>query len=203
MEMIQKIKSGIRNLDFSACPGMRKLIFGLFLMLSVSSVIAQTQTSATIDNLNYTLDDATNEAYLTGRASTTVTAIVIPVSVTYNSKTYPVTKVMAGAFESGSSIDSYYNNITSVTFTSPSNVREIGDNAFFGTNFNQGTLTIPGSVKKIGVTAFCWTNMSSVVLEEGVENIGKGAFYDSGPTSITFPASLRINRRICFYVEQS
>jgi hypothetical protein len=189
MEIIQNIKWGIRNLDFSVCPGMRKLILGLFLMLSISSAIAQ--TSATIDNLNYTLDDATNEAYLTGRANTTVTAIVIPSSVTYNSKTYPVTKVMEAAF-SGGSIDQTYNNITSVTFTSPSNVREIGDNAFFGTNFNQGTLTIPGSVKKIGITAFCWTNMSSVVLEEGVENIGKGAFYDSGPTSITFPASLRI-----------
>jgi hypothetical protein len=189
MEMIQKIKSGIRNLDFSTYHSMRNIIFGLFLMLSVSSVIAQ--TSATIDNLNYTLDDVTNEAYLTGRASTTVTAIAIPTSVTYNSKTYPVTKVMAGAFESGSSIDSYYNNITSVTFTSPSNVREIGDKAFFGTNFNQGTLTIPGSVKKIGITAFAWTNMSSVVLEEGVESIGKGAFYDSSPTSITFPVSLR------------
>ena len=71
--------------------------------------------------------------------------------------------------------------------------------ASFGTTFtdvitNIGVgLTIPGSVKRIEEGAFNWCGMSSITFEDGVEYIGKGAFYDCrlALTSITLPSTLK------------
>lgn len=179
-----------------------KTLLPLIILVCIPSLL-EAQTSTTINGLKYTLNTNVT-ATLTGRESNAVTEIVIPATVTYNDIVYPVTAIANNAFSSGSRIDSYYNNITKVTFETPSNVTSIGIDAFFGTSFGAtisdgkltpgGSLIIPGSVKTIGEAAFCWCGMSSVVMENdnGVEYIGKGAFYDCpGLQSITFPNNLK------------
>lgn len=53
-------------------------------------------------------------------------------------------------------------------------------------------VTIPGSVETIGDRAFCYTNtLETVVIKEGVKNIGKDAFIVCPLlTSVTIPASV-------------
>lgn len=166
-----------------------------------ASMALQAQTAITVDNLKYTVyTDGT--ARLTGRVNNTVTDIVVPSVITYDDNTYRVTTIGASAF-TGGSIDSYYNNIKSVQFQTPSNVTNIEKEAFFGTGFGSTIssntlksgnykLTIPGSVKNIGEGAFCWCGMAEIEFEQGVEQIGKGTFYDCPAlTKVTFPSSLR------------
>ena len=154
------------------------------------------QTSATINGLKYTLN-TNGTATLTGRSSTSTTEIYIPATVTNDNTVYRVTAIGSNAF-SGGTIDWSFNNITKVTFETPSNVETIGYMAFYGTSFGSTpstsgnvTLTIPGSVKSIAEGAFCWCGMEEIVFEEGVEKIGKGAFYDCHVSKVTFPNTLR------------
>ena len=180
----------------------RKLTkLALTAILTMATTLSGAQTT-TVDGLNYSIDTTNGTATLTGRSSTTITEIVIPSTITYDEATYPVTTIRNGAF-SGGRIDRYFNNITSVTFETPSNVTTIEKDAFYGTSFGAtisgnkltpgGTLTIPGSVASIGEGAFCWCGMSVVVMEdgEGMEKIGQGAFYDCpGLKSVTLPSKL-------------
>lgn len=152
------------------------------------------QTSVVVDGLNYRLN-TNGEATLTGRESTSTTEIYIPATITYNDVVYPVTAIGNYAF-SGGDIDYEYSNIAKVTFETPSNVVTIGKCAFYGASFGtrpRNGLVIPGSVKTIEEGAFCWCGMSSIVIEEGVEKIGKAAFYDcrTDLTSVTFPLTLK------------
>ncbi|MBP3727252.1 MAG: leucine-rich repeat protein [Bacteroidaceae bacterium] len=190
----------------------RNLIACIICLIMQSSVLAQ--TNDTINNLVYRFS-TNGEATLTGRASQSITEIYIPATVTYDNVVYPVTAIGAYAF-AGGTIDHSYNNITKVEFETPSNVRTIGHAAFAGTGFGTefyensngaavvtavGTgLTIPSSVRRIEEAAFNWCGMSSVVFEEGLEYIGKGAFYDCrlALTSVTFPSTLRTIRDYAF-----
>ncbi len=72
----------------------------------------------------------------------------------------------------------------------PSTLEILGDFAFYHTNL--GSITIPGSVKRIGESAFraCYY-LYDVTIEEGVEVIGDGAFWDNRAlTDIVFPDSV-------------
>ena len=170
-----------------------KTLLPLIILVCIPSLL-DAQTSTTINGLKYTLN-TNGTATLTGRESTSITEIYIPATITYNDVVYPVTEIGSYAFEGGD-IDSEYSNIAKVTFETPSNVVTIGKCAFYGASFGtrpRNGLVIPGSVKTIGEGAFCWCGMSSIVIEEGVENIGKAAFYDcrTDLTSVTFPSTLK------------
>ena len=71
-------------------------------------------------------------------------AVVIPQTVTYNSKTYSVTRIGNRAFQ-------YCTGLTSVTI--PNSVTIIGDAAFTGC-VGLTSITIPNSVTSIGMGAF-------------------------------------------------
>jgi len=173
----------------------------LIILVCIPSLL-EAQTSTTINGLKYTLN-TNGTATLTGRESTSITEIYIPATITYNDVVYPVTEIGSYAF-TGGYIDRRFNNITKVTFETPSNVATIRQDAFYSTSFGTiisdgkvvalgGPLVIPGSVKTIEEGAFHWCGMSSIVFEEGVEHIGRGAFYDCrlALKSITFPSSLK------------
>jgi len=96
--------------------------------------------------------------------------VVIPETVTYESKTYAVTSIGESAFYSYGN----ENGITSVTL--PNSILSIGEYAF---QYCQGitSFTIPNSVVSIGYYAFeqC-INLSSIDLGNNVTSIGSSAF---------------------------
>lgn len=95
--------------------------------------------------------------------------VVIPESITYNSKTYSVTSIGERAFE--------YCGLTSVTI--PNSVTSIGWNAFFACR-NLTSVTIPEGVTSIGSMAFekC-TSLTSITISESATSIGERAFEDT------------------------
>ena len=109
-------------------------------------------------------------------------AVIIPSTVTYNSKTYRVTSIRSYAFHNCS-------NLTSVTL--PESVTSIWNDAFYGCS-SLTSITLPESVAGIGSSAFggC-SSLTSITLPESVASIGSHAFYGcSSLTSITIPASV-------------
>jgi len=106
--------------------------------------------------------------------------VVIPESVTYNSKTYSVTSIDYWAFWECS-------GLTSVTI--PNSVTSI-DGAFRGCS-GLTSVTIPNSVTSIdGAFSGC-SGLTSITIPNSVTSIGNGTFEGcSGLTSITIPNSV-------------
>ena len=78
------------------------------------------------------------------------------------------------------------------TVTIPSNVREIGSDAFEG-NSTLTTLTIPGTVLTVGTGAFrnC-AALTSLTIKEGVQYLNDGSFRGcTALTTVSIPASIR------------
>ena len=82
--------------------------------------------------------------------------VIIPSSVTYKDKCYPVTRIGVGAFYACI-------NLTSVTI--PNSVKSIEGSAFSGTGLT--SLTIPESVTNIAGYSIYGDNLASIIVEEG------------------------------------
>jgi hypothetical protein len=110
------------------------------------------------------------------------TDIVIPDTMTWDDKTYPVTGIAPNAF--------HENPITSVTIGD--NVLDIGDNAFMTTLLT--SVTFGNSVTTIGAGAFYQYmpggGLTSVNLPDSLIGIGDSAFCVQKLTSVTLPASV-------------
>ena len=106
-------------------------------------------------------------------------SVVIPGTVTYESKTYSVTSIGGSAFYGCSSL-------TSITI--PNSVTSIGDKTFFGCS-SLTSVTIPDGVTSIGDDAFSYCrSLTSVTIPNSVTSIGSSAFSDcSSLTSVTIP----------------
>lgn len=74
----------------------------------------------------------------------------------------------------------------------PSSVTKIGKNAFTGASFKE--LVIPGTVKDIGNGAFAQTDkhhtLTTLTLQEGIENIENKAFAFANLTNVQLPSSV-------------
>ncbi len=131
--------------------------------------------------------------------------VVIPETVTYNGKTYSVTRIDFGAFRGCSVLASITipNSVTSIgsyafrgcsvlaSITIPNSVTSIGSYAFYNCS-GLASITIPNSVTSIGSYAFedC-SGLTSVTIGSSVTSIGSQAFYGcSGLTSVTIPNSV-------------
>ena len=108
--------------------------------------------------------------------------VVIPASVTYTEKTYPVTSIGALAFYECS-------RLTSVTI--PNSVTSIGYQAFYGCS-GLTSVSIGSSVTSIEVGAFSGcSGLTSVTIPNSVTHIEDYAFHGcSGLTSITIGNSV-------------
>ncbi len=78
--------------------------------------------------------------------------------------------------------------IKSINF--PSTLQEIGELAFIGCKFK--SLAFPASLKVIGKRAFVFDDdVTSVTLNEGLEQINSGAFAGNALTSVTIPSTVK------------
>ncbi len=151
-----------------------KLTFVLTMLMSMVGLQAfaawDTSTKINVNGLYYYLDKDNSQAQVTslpwGRF---IGDIVIPSSITHETKTYSVTSIGEYAFES-------CEGMTSVTI--PNSVTSIGESAF---SFCYGltSVTIPNSVTSIGYRAFYGCTGLATFYCDGnnLTDIGSGAFY--------------------------
>ena len=120
-----------------------------------------------IDGIEYVIHTDKKEACLM-RVSQPMrgktTNVTVWGGIKYNGVVYPVTTIMAHAFEGES--------LTAVTLSH--NLQEIREEAFCYSKLKR--VVVHGATKRIGASAFAGTNLESVVLENGIERIESGAF---------------------------
>lgn len=140
---------------------MKKFFTFLFAVMATVSAFAYT---AQIDGIYYDVYDGKNPhaevtyLYSTTSNSTAYTGeVVIPSSIAYGEKTYPVTSIGYQAFH-------YCSSLTSVTI--PNSVTSIGERAFYGCS-SLTSVTIPNSVTSIGEYAFGSCSILSTVIVDG------------------------------------
>ena len=99
--------------------------------------------------------------------------LTIPSTVTYNEKTYKVTRVSLDGSE----------DLTSVSL--PSTLEEIAENGFNGC-YKLTEITLPESLKIIGRNAFSYcSGIKEITIPASVQEIGMGAFSTSGIEKLT------------------
>lgn len=133
----------------------------MFFVCAVS--IAKADVDFYVDSIKYSIEyPAASEARVVdyiGHA----TNLVIPSSVTYNSRTYTVTRV------------SLYDNLNIVNVTLPNSITKLYDGAFRRCS-NLTTIILPNTLTAIG--------------DQGSGYYGYGVFEESGITSINIPSSV-------------
>lgn len=164
----------------------------LVLLMSMISIQIFSQNYYTSNGIYYYIDFDTHEAYVNFNEGHVDEDgdnlyndysgnVVIPSSVTYNNKTYPVTKIINLAFYKCS-------GLTSVTI--PSSVKEIAYGAFSGCS-SLTSLTIPSSVTYMGERVF--VNCSSLTSIKMRRTTPPGIYSDtfvglSGTTTLYVPS---------------
>lgn len=84
---------------------------------------------------------------------------------------------------------SVYTPVLGKTFSLPSTLLEIGDDAFRGCDFSE--ITLPEKLKTIGKYAFTNTGLTSISFPENLDKIDDGAFYGLNITNLVFNEKLR------------
>ena len=159
---------------------MKKLLVSLVLSFIV---LASKAASFTVDGIYYyTIDDervGVSVDYDMDMTTYQVTYhyytgnLTIPSTVTYNEKTYKVTRVSLDGSE----------DLTSVSL--PSTLEEIAENGFNGC-YQLTEITLPESLKIIGRNAFsCCSGIKEITIPASVQEIGLGAFSTSGIEKLT------------------
>ena len=183
---------------------MKKYVRYLLVLLMCGFLTeVKAQTTFQVDGINYYLDGS--EARVSDNRDYSGSKIIIPNSVLYDGKNYPVTSIADSAFlwnlhlkeitipnsvtTIGDGAFDGCSNLTEVTI--PNSVTTIGDRAFDGCS-DLTEVTIPNSVTTIGDWAFynCY-GLTTVTIGNSVTTIGDGAFYScSNLTEITIPNSV-------------
>ena len=159
---------------------MKKYVRYLLVLLMCGSLTGvKAQKTFQVDGINYYLDGS--EARVSDNRDYSGSKIIIPNSVLYVGKNYPVTSIADSAF---------YGNWRLIEVTIPNSVTNIGNYAFHNCS-DLTAITIPNSVTTIGEWAFhrC-TGLITVTIPNSVTEIGAWAFYDcSSLTTVTIPNS--------------
>ena len=191
----------------------------------VSHVATRSLNTDNKDNqgLTYRLNNADHTATVANYDNSVNGGVIdIPDTVISGGQTYPVTAIGVSAFGSfstrinvssvfipatvrsiGSHAFIYCNALTTVTFAEGSQLKSIGNNAFWGSEhlyprFKE--IKIPDSVETIGNGAFrhC-QNLERITLPSALQTLSNGTFYGCAALSeVTFPASLKTIEKSAF-----
>ena len=146
----------------------------LLMIVSCGTVVAQ--TSETINNITYELNDDDNEAIV--KSFGTLKDAVIPSTITKDKKTYKITGVFVN------SPSSYPDNSTLVSVTFGENINYVGNYSFM--NFKSlKKVELNDGLENINDNAFNFcTSLQSIVIPSTVTSIGQSAFFNSGIKTI-------------------
>lgn len=87
--------------------------------------------------------------------------------------------------------DEAFSKCSSLAFPKlPSTLEKIGSKVFYQCR-KFSNVKLPASVRSIGEYAFAYCGIGTLALEEGLEEIGEGAFLDHKLREVKFPASLK------------
>ena len=148
---------------------MKKYVRYLLVLLMCGFLTeVKAQTTFQVDGINYYLDGS--EARVSDNQYYSGSKIIIPNSVLYDGKNYPVTSIADSAF---------YSNWSLIEVTIPNSVTTIGDYAFASCS-GLTEVTIPNSVTTIGERAFyrC-TGLQTVIWNARNAEYYNGLSYDS------------------------
>lgn len=174
-----------------------------FLLLLIPFNQLSSQTTATIDRINYLLYSDGTAAV--GKNRTFVGDCVIPSNVTYSGKSYTVIAISDYAFFDCKGLSSAIipNSVTTIgewAFSDCENLTSINipngvtsiDECVFGDCKNLASIEIPNSVTTIGDCAFInCKSLTSIEIPTSVSSIGGGSFNGcSKLTSISIPTSV-------------
>ena len=146
----------------------------LLMIVSCGTVVAQ--TSETINDITYELNDDDNEAIV--KSFGTLKDAVIPSTITKDKKTYKIIGVFVN------SPSSYPDNSTLVSVTFGENINYVGEYSFMNfkslkkVELNDGLVDIYNNAFN-----FC-TSLQSIVIPSNVTSIGQSVFYNSGIKTI-------------------
>ena len=158
---------------------MKKYVRYLLVLLMCGSLTGvKAQKTFQVDGINYYLDGS--EARVSDNRDYSGSKIVIPNSVLYDGKNYPVTSIADSAF---------YSNWSLIEVTIPNSVTTIGERAFTRCS-GLTEVTIPNSVTTIGSYAFTGCRgLKTVTIGNSVMTIGISAFDGcSGLTEVIWNA---------------
>lgn len=152
----------------------------LSVLLAMFAFTAMAQTTFTVDDLNYQVNDDNVSVTVTGHVNgyDAQGDLIIPASVSYGGTDYAVTVIGNSAFM-------YCFYLTSLSL--PNSIITIDEAAFAYCSGFTGDLVIPNSVVTIGASAFftCYAFDGDLVLGSGVTTIGGWAFNDcAGMTGV-------------------
>ncbi len=178
---------------------MKKTIFLILIGLFVAIPAALNAETVTVDvdQIRYTVDTdaATAEVYGLTSSSATITDLVIPDFIEYETNQYPVTSIRKSAF-------SYRTNLCG-SLTIGQNVTTIGEDAFIHCSNLTGSLSISDNVSLIGRAAFNGCNglNGALTLGKNVTTIGEFAFYmcSSFTGSLNIPDNVTTIGASAFY----
>lgn len=117
------------------------------------------------DGLRYKITPVGN-ARIVGYTFSDAKQLVIPSSINYNGKDYPVTTIEQHAFK----------NAPLMSVTISEGITTINDYAFYGSSVK--SVDFPNSLRKIGNCAFMKTQIEELSLPRNIEKIGGSAFAD-------------------------
>lgn len=155
------------------------------MLMATTNIFAETFT---LNGLNYLTTSSGTVKIISVENKDELFSVIIPSTVTYNSKNYRVTKIDNNVFDQCPVL-------SSVTFDKESNLEQIGEYVFHSCLLLT-EINIPKSVTLIGKYAFrgC-ANLSSVIFEKEskLETIGEAAFHNCTSLSeIIIPKSVTL-----------
>lgn len=145
----------------------------LSVLFALSVLTGMAQTTFTVGNLNYRINNDNVSVTVTGHVDGTDAQgeLVIPESVNYEGNDYAVTVIGEEAF--------FNCPLLTGDLIIPNSVISIEGYAFAGCDGFSGTLTIGSSVNNIGKFAFwlCGSFTGGLTLPDSLTTIGENAFY--------------------------
>jgi uncharacterized repeat protein (TIGR02543 family) len=164
-------------------------------------------TGVNVSGVLYTVY-SDNTATATG-CDSSVTALVIPASITYNETSYNVTAIANNAFSSKRTITSVSlsEGLTAIGNNAfkfcrsnasidkfPSTLVTIGNSAFYGNSLLQKLPDFPDTLTSIGNQAFysCTVLSGPIVLPSNLKTLGTSVFASTAITAITFSSGISV-----------